>query len=97
MTNLERLKKSINQHKGLLKEKYQVVSLNLFGSYLREEETPESDIDLLVEFNKTIDLFRFIALENFLSGICGRKVDLVMKNSLKPRIKDSVLREAVQI
>ena len=51
----------------------------------------------MVEFNETIDLFEFIKLENYLAEILGCKVDLVMKDALKPRIKNRILREAVSI
>lgn len=92
----EHIKNTIKQHKNVLSG-YGIKSLSLFGSYIRGEENEKSDIDLLVEFNKTIDLFNFIGLENYLSDICGRKVDLVMKSSLKPRIKDQILKEAVAL
>jgi len=97
MKNLEEIKRKINGHKLFLKERFKVKSVGVFGSYLRGEKSDESDIDILVEFHSTIDLFEFIALENFLSEILGIKVDLVMKDSLKPRIKDRILREAVDI
>ena len=62
-----------------------------------EESKRNSDLDILVEFNETIDLFEFIKLENYLTEILGCKVDLVMKDTLKPRIKDRILNEAVSI
>jgi predicted nucleotidyltransferase len=64
---------------------------------LRGEQSEESDIDILVEFDTTPDLLDFVELENFLSDALGFKVDLVMKDSLKRRIKDGILREAVDI
>ena len=64
---------------------------------MRGEQKKDSDLDILVEFNETIDLFEFIQLENYLAEILGCKVDLVMKDALKPRIKDRILREAVSL
>jgi predicted nucleotidyltransferase len=52
---------------------------------------------VLVEFSKTIDLFKYIELEEFMSKKLGVKVDLVMKDTLKPRIKDRVLKEAIPV
>ncbi len=65
----------------------------VFGSFARGEEKPESDIDILVRFNKPIGLFDFIGLEQELSGNLKRKVDLVTENALSPYIKDSVMRD----
>ena len=97
MKDIEEIKRRINEQKLFLKEKFKVESIGIFGSYLRDEQSGESDIDILVEFHSTIDLFEFIELENFLSEILGSKVDLVMKDTLKSRIKDRILRETVNI
>jgi len=95
--SLEEIKKIINEHKSILKEKFKVSSIGVFGSYVRKEEQEKSDIDVLVEFYEVIDLFKFIELENFLSKILGVKVDLVMKETLKPRIRMRILKEAIYI
>jgi len=97
MNTLEEIKRRINGQKSFLKENFKVKSISVFGSYLREEQNEESDIDILVEFYQTIDLFKFVELEYFLSDILERKVDLVMKDTLKPRIKDRILEEAVVV
>ncbi|MFH1993432.1 MAG: nucleotidyltransferase family protein [Pseudomonadota bacterium] len=97
MKILDEIKKIINEHKLYLEEKYNVKSMGIFGSYLRGEQSGQSDIDILIEFHNPVDLFEFIKLENYLSEILGVKVDLVMKDTLKPRIKDRILREAVNI
>lgn len=64
---------------------------------MRKAEKAKSDIDILVEFYETIDLFEFVELEDFLSEALGVKVDLVMKETLKPRTKNRTLKEAVYI
>jgi predicted nucleotidyltransferase len=97
MKKFEEIKRTIDEHKSFLKERFKLKSIGVFGSYLRGEQSEESDIDILVEFHSAIDLFEFIKLENFLSEILGSKVDLVMKDTLKPRIKDRILKEAVDI
>lgn len=72
-------------------------SLEVFGSYVRDEQTPESDLDVLVTFDETPGLLEYISLENHLSDLLGVKVDLVMKSALKPRIGQNILREAVPV
>ena len=80
-----------------LREQYHVHTLEVFGSYVRGEEKAGSDLDLLVTFDEVPTLFQFVALENFLSDELGVKVDLVMKESLKPSIGKNVLAEAQRI
>ena len=80
-----------------LKSKYGVSSLFLFGSVARNEATPQSDVDLLVEFERSIGLFEFIGLQQNLESILGCKVDLGTKRSLKLKVKDKVLSEAIRV
>ena len=72
-----------------------VASLALFGSVARGEAEDGSDVDLLVEFSRPVGLFEFLEVKEYLESIIGREVDLVPKDSLKPRIRDEVLAEAV--
>jgi uncharacterized protein len=97
MKTIDKIKNTIHENKNYLSDKFKVKSISVFGSYLRGEQKRNSDLDILVEFNETIDLFEFIKLENYLADILGCKVDLVMKDSLKPRIRDRILSEAVSI
>jgi len=94
---LGEIEKILKENEAILREKFNVKELGIFGSYVRREQKNKSDVDILVEFHKTIDLFAFIELENFLSDILGIKVDLVMKSALKPRIKDRILKEAIYL
>jgi hypothetical protein len=71
--------------------------MELFGSYVRHEESKNSDLDILVTFTKPPSLFKLIRLENHLSDLLGVKVDLVMKDSLKPAIGRNILREVVPV
>ncbi|MBI2940847.1 MAG: nucleotidyltransferase family protein [Chloroflexi bacterium] len=77
--------------------RFGVKSLALFGSVARGEARAESDVDLLVEFNRPVGLFEFVALRDYLERILGRPVDLGTPDSLKPRLRDRVLREAVRV
>ena len=76
-----------------LKEKYHVSYLGVFGSYVRGEQKPGSDLDVLVEFSRIPTIFKFVNLENYLSEALGVKVDLVMKDALKPNIGKYILSE----
>jgi hypothetical protein len=97
MKELEEVKRIIEKYKPTLKEKFKVKSVGLFGSYVKGDQSEQSDLDVLVEFYETIDLFEFIRLENLLSEIIGVKVDLVMKDALKPQIRDRILEEVIYI
>jgi len=74
-----------------------VRSLGIFGSYVRGQQSRKSDIDILVDFDRDPTLFSFIRLENRLSSELGLKVDLVMKDALKPTIGRHILREVIPI
>ncbi|MFQ6074740.1 MAG: nucleotidyltransferase family protein [Candidatus Bathyarchaeia archaeon] len=97
MKNLEEIKGKLRELKPILEEKFKVVDIGLFGSYLRADQSGGNDIDVLIEFSEPIGFFEFTELEDFLSERLGAKVDLVMRNSLKPRIKEKILKEAVYV
>jgi len=93
MKSLEEIERVIEEHKGEIKDRYHVKEIGLFGSYLKGEANATSDLDILVEFEKTPGLFDFLDLEEYLTELLGIKVDLVMKNSLKPYIGKIILNE----
>ena len=95
--SIAELRDVLRQHLPLLKERYGVASLGLFGSYVRREAGPESDLDVLVRFRRTPGLIRFIELENYLSDLLGVRVDLVMAEALKSAIGRQVLAEVEPI
>jgi predicted nucleotidyltransferase len=80
-----------------LRAKYGVVRLSVFGSAVRDEMDSDSDIDLLVEFERAPGFFMFVKIEDELSELLQRKVDLVMKQALRPRIGRRVLAEAMSV
>jgi hypothetical protein len=79
-----------------LKENYYVERIGLFGSFSRGEQTPESDIDIIVEFNGSVG-WKFFTLKDFLENILGRKIDLVTKNSLRDEMKAEILDQVIYI
>jgi predicted nucleotidyltransferase len=83
----------LRQHLPELREKYSVSYLGIFGSYIRGEQTKDSDLDVLIQFDKKPGLLKYIELENYLSDLLGVKVDLVMKSALKTNIGKQILNE----
>jgi predicted nucleotidyltransferase len=80
-----------------LKEKYDVDFIEAFGSYIRNQQNAESDLDILVSYTKTPGLLKFIELKNFLTDNIGINVDLIMKDSLKPIIGQNILQRTIRI
>ena len=97
MKNFEEIKSILNEHKKELEEKYGVKEIGIFGSFVRGEVRGGSDIDILVEFERPIGLFKFLELEEYLSALLGVKVDLVSKKALKPHIGEHILKEVVMV
>jgi uncharacterized protein len=87
------IEKILKENIQNLKQDYRLNSLGIFGSFIRDEQNQNSDVDILVDFEKPISLIKFIKLENDLSKILGIKVDLVMKKALKPVIGKRILEE----
>ncbi|MDD4172311.1 MAG: nucleotidyltransferase family protein [Syntrophomonas sp.] len=88
---------SIRRHMSELQDDFLVSKIGVFGSFARGEATDASDVDILVEFSDSVDIFHFIRLQNRLTAITGRKVDLATPQAIKPLIKDQVLREVLYI
>jgi hypothetical protein len=73
-----------------------VRDLYLFGSVARGEARVDSDVDLLVEFERAVGLLQFFRVQQRLSELLGRPVDLVMKDAIKPQLRARILAEAVR-
>ncbi|MBU3925781.1 nucleotidyltransferase family protein [Patescibacteria group bacterium] len=97
--NIKKIEKILKDLKPILRDKYNISEIGVFGSYVRGEQKSGSDLDILVEFDESASfgLFKFIEMENYLSDQLGIKVDLVMKDSLKPRIGEVILKEVITI
>ena len=94
MTNrTERIVATLSANEAKIKS-FGVRSLSLFGSSARGEDTPESDLDFVVEFEKkTFD--SYMDLKLFLEELFDRPVDLVLADGIKPRLRAAILREAI--
>ena len=95
--NLEGIINTLKEYKEELKKRFKVKEIGIFGSYVRGNEQRKSDVDILVEFKEPVGLFEFMDLEEYLEKLFKRKVDLVSKKALKPRIGKYILREVVYI
>jgi predicted nucleotidyltransferase len=94
---LEELTRQLQTILPELRQRYAVHDLWLFGSYVRDEERPDSNLDLLIDFVEPPTLFEFVRLQNQLSELLGVRVDLVMKSVLKPKIGKQILSEIVAV
>jgi predicted nucleotidyltransferase len=79
-----------------LKKRFGVAKIGIFGSYIRGEERPDSDVDVLVLFRKGEETFdNYMDCKFYLEDLFGRKVDLVMKGAIKKRLKPYIIGEVV--
>jgi hypothetical protein len=92
MTSAVEIKEILRKCLPEIREKYGVTSIGIFGSYARGEAAPASDIDIIVEFDRPIG-WELVDLADFLETCLHHKVDLVIRRSLHPLIRDSVLAE----
>ncbi len=82
----------LKNHKEILASRFHLKDMGVFGSFARGEETPASDVDILVEFSEPVG-WEFVELKEYLEEILGRTVDLVTKNALKKQLRDEILEE----
>ncbi len=93
----EKLLQRLREHKDEIRQRFGVKSLAVFGSVARGEAGPESDVDILVEFEGRATFDRYMGLKFFLEDLLGTRVDLVTRRALKPRMRPYVEREAVYV
>ena len=97
MRDVESIKRQLLQNKEELRQKFEVKTIGVFGSYVRGEQKLSSDVDIIVEFQEPVGLFEFMKLENYLSDLLGVMVDLVSKKALKPHIGENIMQEVIMI
>ena len=90
------IKNKLEEIKPVLVDMFHVSKIGYFGSYVNEQQTIQSDIDLLVEFTQPVG-WEFFTLEKFLEQQFGIPVDLVTKNALKERVKETILNQVIYI
>lgn len=95
--SLEEVKLQLQVLKPTLKKRFKVETIDIFGSYAREEQTQKSDLDILVTYSGAVSLFTIYDLKQYLKRKLHMKVDVVSKEYLNKHIKDQVLKEAVDV
>ena len=92
MTSIDEIRAALRECLPEIREKYGVTSIGIFGSYARGEAGLESDIDIIVEFGRPIG-WELVDLSDYLESHLHHNVDLVIKRSLHPLIRDAILAE----
>lgn len=92
MTETQDILRKLQNERDALRRKFGVKSLGVFGSWARGEATAASDLDLLVEFD-TPSFDRYMDLKFHIEDVFQVRVDLVLKGSLKPALRDRILKE----
>ncbi|RRR67972.1 MAG: hypothetical protein EI684_18195 [Candidatus Viridilinea halotolerans] len=85
----------LREHLPELKQRYQIKSLGLFGSYVRNEQTEQSDLDILVEFEQLPGLLGYVDIQETLTNLLHVPVDLVHRPDLRPHLRERILAEVV--
>lgn len=97
MKDIEKIKRILADRKRELGHRFKVKDIGVFGSYVTGTEKKGSDVDILVEFEEPVGMFEFLALEDYLSGLLGIRVDLVSRKALKPRIGKRIMTEVIYV
>jgi hypothetical protein len=93
--NREFILNKLKNLENVLNKKYRVKSIGLFGSYAKNMQKENSDIDLLVDFEEDADLFHLVGLSYYLKKIFKTNVDITSKSSIKEELKQSILQEVL--
>jgi predicted nucleotidyltransferase len=94
MKRLQEIQNILQRNKSLLRSRFKVKSIGVFGSYVRGEAKEQSDIDIMVELYEPIG-WDFVELKEYLETILEKPVDLVTDKALKPMIRDDIIKEIV--
>ncbi len=99
MTNLAEIERILKEQKPHLEDEYGITEVGVFGSYVRGEQGPDSDVDVLISLENPprVDLFDLVELEDRLSELLGIKADIAIKANLRRRIGQRILNEVVLV
>jgi len=99
MKTLDEIRHILQAQKPYLAERYGVTEIGVFGSYVRGDQRPDSDIDILIELERPprISLLGLVDLESYLSDLLGAEVDVAIKKNLRKRIGRRILNEVVSV
>ncbi|MFP4465694.1 MAG: nucleotidyltransferase family protein [Candidatus Goldiibacteriota bacterium] len=96
MKSFDEFIKIIKENEHILEKEFKIKEIAVFGSYARNEQTEDSDMDILVEFSEPVG-FEFFRAQRFLEEKLGIKVDLVTRDAIKPAIEESILRDMIRV
>jgi hypothetical protein len=99
MMTLGEIRRILQSEKPYLAEEYGVTELGVFGSYVRGDQRPDSDLDILVELERPprISLLGLVELQYYLSDLLGVEVDVAIKKNLRKRTGARILSEVVTV
>jgi predicted nucleotidyltransferase len=88
----------LKKNRTYIKSRFYVKRIGIFGSFVKNEQTEISDIDILIEFEKGHkDFFNYVRLKCYLERLLKRRVDLVIKNAVKPQLRKKIFNEVVYV
>lgn len=97
MLTLEEIIRTLNVLNGEVQGRFHVRIKGIFGSYAANRHDPDSDLDVLVEFESQADMFDLVALGDFLKERLGVDVDIVPSRSIRPELRERILSEAIML
>jgi predicted nucleotidyltransferase len=97
MKTIHDIRRIIHQHQDVLADKYGVSVVGLFGSYARQEQRPDSDIDLLADILRPISLFELVGAELYLGEVLDTKVDLIPRRDVREELQSAILENTVAL
>ena len=96
--HIEKIKNRLAEQRAEIKKIFHVKKIGIFGSFVQDRQTRRSDVDILVEFEKGHkDFFNYMRLKVYLEASLGRKVDLVIKEAVKPTLRERIFNEVLYV
>jgi len=95
--NTDEILRRLKRNKKLFYRKFGISKIKVFGSYVRNTQTPGSDLDLIVDFKEIPGLIKLIQIEKEISNLLGVKVDLLTEEGISPYIRKYIEKEAISI
>ncbi len=95
---IEEVKNRLAEQRTEIQRLFHVKKIGIFGSFVQDRQTRRSDVDILVEFEKGHkDFFNYMRLKDYLESSLARKVDLVIKEAVKPRLQERIFNEVLYV
>ena len=97
MKNLAEIKAILGQVKALVKEKYHISELGIWGDYVKGEVKENSQVNILIDYTEPLSLLDLVDLEYYLSDLLKLKADVISKNGLKGKRRERILSEVIYV